>query len=134
MHEQVKGPDWVLVNEKADWEARDSQGMMVFEDHMWIYGGWFTPQTSNPRDVWKSNDGINWTCTTEEALWVHGDFPATMPLNGKMWLMGGLLPSRAEATSSDSVHSLFLRLSTDGLDSKWTRLLLLPAGISGKPA
>ncbi|HCR18625.1 MAG TPA: galactose oxidase [Candidatus Latescibacteria bacterium] len=111
MHEQVKGPDWVLVNEKADWEARDSQGMMVFEDHMWIYGGWFTPQTPNPRDVWKSNDGINWTCTTEEALWVHGDFPATMPLNGKMWLMGGRkLPGKE---NSNKVWS-----SPDG--TEWT--------------
>ena len=27
---------------------------------MWIFGGWFTPQTPNPRDVWKSSDGVEW--------------------------------------------------------------------------
>lgn len=83
------GPDWELVTEAAPWQPRDSQGELVYDDHMWIFGGWFTPQIANPRDVWKSPDGKNWTCTVEVAPWEHGDLPATMAYKGKMWLMGG---------------------------------------------
>ena len=56
---QTPAPDWVRVTENAGWQARDSQGEFVYDDHMWILGGWFTPQTPNPRDVWKSPDGKN---------------------------------------------------------------------------
>ena len=80
MNREATGPDWVCVTEKAAWQARDSQGEMVWNGHMWILGGWFTPQTPNPRDVWKSSDGKNWTRTVEVAPWEHGDLPATMPL------------------------------------------------------
>ncbi len=107
----VKGPYWVCVNKEAPWQARDSQGEMVFDNHLWIFGGWFTPQTPNPRDVWKSPDGKNWTCTVEVAPWVHGDLPATMPYKGKMWLMGGRKLPGAE--NSNKVWS-----STDGADWK----------------
>ena len=105
----VKGPDWVCVNQAAPWQARDSQGEVVYDGHMWIFGGWFTPQVPNPRDVWKSPDGENWTCTVEVAPWVHGDLPATMVYNGKMWLMGGRkLPGKE---NSNRVWS-----STDGAE------------------
>ena len=58
-HRTKKGPDWKCVTEAAPWQPRDSQGELVYDDHMWILGGWFTPQTPNPRDVWKSPDGKN---------------------------------------------------------------------------
>lgn len=104
-----KGPDWKCVTEAAPWQPRDSQGELVYDDHMWILGGWFTPQTPNPRDVWKSPDGKNWTRTVEVAPWVHGDLPATMVFAGRMWLMGGRrLPS---AENSNKVWS-----STDGTE------------------
>ncbi len=105
----VKGPDWVCVNQVAPWQARDSQGEVVYDGHMWIFGGWFTPHVPNPRDVWTSADGENWTCTVEVAPWVHGDLPATMVYNGKMWLMGGRkLPGKE---NSNRVWS-----STDGAE------------------
>ncbi|MFP6592377.1 MAG: hypothetical protein VCE12_17830, partial [Candidatus Latescibacterota bacterium] len=36
-------PDWKCVTEAAPWQPRDSQGELVYDDHMWILGGWFTP-------------------------------------------------------------------------------------------
>jgi hypothetical protein len=105
----VKGPDWVCVNEAAPWQARDSQGEVVYDGQMWIFGGWFTPHVPNPRDVWKSPDGENWTCTVEVAPWVHGDLPATMVYKDRMWLMGGRkLPGKE---NSNRVWS-----STDGVE------------------
>jgi len=84
-----QGPDWVCVNEQADWQARDSQGEFVYDGHLWILGGWFTPDIPNPRDVWKSPDGRQWTRTVEVAPWEQSDLPASMVFEGRMWLMGG---------------------------------------------
>lgn len=81
--------NWVCETQKAAWQARDSHGEFVHDGHMWILGGWFTPQTPNPRDVWKSPDGRQWTCTVQEAPWQFSDLPATMSFQGRMWLMGG---------------------------------------------
>ena len=33
--------DWVNVTEKAGWQPRDSQGEVVFNDKLWLMGGWF---------------------------------------------------------------------------------------------
>jgi len=49
--------DWVKVTEKAEWQARDSSGEMVFRDQLWILGGWFDSFAAPPRDVWSSADG-----------------------------------------------------------------------------
>lgn len=84
-----QGPNWQCVNQAAPWQGRDSQGDMVFDDHLWILGGWFTPQTPNPRDVWKSPDGKQWQCMTEQAPWEHSDLPAALPFKNRLWLMGG---------------------------------------------
>lgn len=111
MADVKQGPDWVLVNEKADWQPRDSHGEFIFQDHIWILGGWFTPQTPNPRDVWKSPDGIKWTRVVETAPWEHSDLPVALPYKDKMWMMGGRkLPG---AANSNEVWS-----SPDGAD--WT--------------
>ena len=75
--------NWQCLTPQAAWQARDSQGEFVYDNHLWILGGWFTPQTPNPRDVWKSPDGKELTCTTEEAPWEYSDLPATMIFKDK---------------------------------------------------
>src|SRR5262245_41722405 len=35
------GPDWILETASASWQARDSQGELVFNNRLWILGGWF---------------------------------------------------------------------------------------------
>ncbi len=107
----LHGPDWVCVNPQADWSARDSQGELVFKDHLWILGGWDTPKTPNPRDVWKSPDGKHWTCVIETAPWEHSDIPVALVYKDRMWLMGGRKLPGAE--NSNKVWS-----SADGAD--WT--------------
>ena len=81
--------NWTQETSRAAWQARDSQGEFVYDGHLWIMGGWFTPQLPNPRDVWKSPDGKNWTRVSEEAPWEHSDLPASLVFNNKMWMMGG---------------------------------------------
>lgn len=52
--ESETGPDWVRVTEHAGWQARDSQGEVVYKNRLWIFGGWFQsfeapPAMSGPR-------------------------------------------------------------------------------------
>lgn len=93
---QEKRADWVLETAHADWQARDSQGEVVFNNHLWIFGGWFSSQEAAPRDVWKSADGKNWQLVTREAPWIHSDLPMSLVYQDKMWMMGGWYNGRME--------------------------------------
>ena len=111
MSEARQGPDWVLINPQADWRARDSQGEFVFDNQLWILGGWVASDQPNLRDVWKSPDGRQWTRTVEEAPWRFSDLSVALVCRGKMWFMGGRkLPGKE---NSNEVWS-----SPDG--AQWT--------------
>jgi len=111
MAEVRQGPDWVRVTEDAGWQPRDSQGEFVYDDHLWLLGGWFAADAPNPRDVWRSPDGINWTQVVEVAPWEHSDLSVATVFDGRMWFMGGRKLPGAE--NSNKVWS-----STDG--AEWT--------------
>src|SRR4051794_24037661 len=49
--------DWIRVTDRAGWQPRDSAGEVVFQDRLWILGGWFDSFSAPPRDVWSSPDG-----------------------------------------------------------------------------
>jgi hypothetical protein len=104
--------NWVQENAKADWQARDSQGEVVFDDKLWIMGGWFSSYKSCPRDVWSSPDGKSWDLVQTEAPWKHSDLPMTVVHNDRMWFMGGWYNGRLEGHEpGNEVWS-----STDGVD------------------
>ncbi|MGH2647707.1 MAG: Kelch repeat-containing protein [Ginsengibacter sp.] len=86
---QVKKIEWVEETKKAAWQGRDSQGEFVYDNHLWILGGWDTPETPNFLDAWKSPDGKSWTRATEKAPWVQSDLPVSLVFKNKMWIMGG---------------------------------------------
>ncbi len=114
-HAVKHAPDWTLVTPDAGWRPRDSMGEFVYQDHMWILGGWFTPQTPNPRDVWKSPDGAQWTCVVETAPWEHSDLSAAMVFKERMWFMGGRKLPGAENSNKvwSSRDGAEWRLETD---------------------
>ncbi len=85
----VTGPDWVQVTDGAAWQARDSQGELVYRERLWIFGGWFNSYEAPPRDVWSSADGRTWTRVCEQAPWKHSDLSMTLVYDDRMWLMGG---------------------------------------------
>jgi len=88
-HRVVKGPNWECVTKAAAWQPRDSVGEVVFDDHLWILGGWFDRDIPNPRDVWKSRNGKDWTCVQKTAPWEHSDIPIVFDFNNRLWMMGG---------------------------------------------
>ncbi len=85
----VRGPNWECVTPAAAWEPRDSCAELVYRDCFWIMGGWFTPKTPNPRDVWKSPDGRHWEKVLQEAPWEKSDLPGSVVFRDRMWHMGG---------------------------------------------
>jgi hypothetical protein len=110
--EEKAGPDWVRETAAAGWQARDSQGEVVFRNRLWIFGGWFQSFAAPPRDVWSSGDGRNWRRDTAEAPWLHSDLPMSLAFRDRMWMLGGWyngrLPghsaSNAVWASGDGVH------------------------------
>ncbi len=105
--------NWVRETEHAAWQPRDSQGELVHDDKLWIFGGWFNSSSAPPRDVWSSADGKNWKQATLQAPWKHSDLSMTVTFKEKMWFMGGWFNGRlAGHSAGNEVWS-----STDG--SKW---------------
>lgn len=111
----AKPPDWVKVTDKAGWQARDSQGEVVFNDRLWIMGGWYDSFSSPPRDVWSTADGKSWELVQQTAAWKHSDLPMTTVFDGKMWLMGGWYNGRLKDHSASNA----VWHSTNGKD--WTQ-------------
>lgn len=96
---EVTTPDWVLEG-RAAWQARDSQAEWVFQDRLWIGGGWFQSHEAPPRDVWSSPDGKNWQRITETAPWKHSDLAMSITFGKKMWIMGGWFNGRLPGHSA----------------------------------
>jgi hypothetical protein len=86
---QEQGPDWVQATAQAGWQARDSQGEVVYRDRLWMFGGWFNSNEAPPRDVWSSPNGKDWTLVTREAPWKHSDLSMSVVFQDRMWMMGG---------------------------------------------
>ncbi|MDD4728085.1 MAG: hypothetical protein PHN55_04965 [Dysgonamonadaceae bacterium] len=105
---------WKLVQDDAAWVSRDSQGEVVYDGYMWIFGGWHSSFEAPPRDVWRSQNGSEWELVADDAPWLHSDLPMSLTFNDKMWMMGGWYNGRLEDRSaSNSVWS-----SKDGCN--WT--------------
>lgn len=106
--------DWEQVTERAEWQPRDSSGELVFNDQLWLLGGWFDSFAPPPRDVWSSRDGRSWDKVTSEAPWRYSDLPMTIAFANRMWIMGGWTNGRLDGHGATSeVWS-----STDGRDWK----------------
>lgn len=113
--EEPKGQNWIKLTDKAEWQARDSQGELVFRDQMWIFGGWFDSFEAPPRDVWNSSDGKSWKLVHQNAPWKHSDLGMAVTFKDKMWYMGGWYNGRLPGhEATNDVWS-----STDGI--KWNQ-------------
>lgn len=95
---------WELVTAKAAFAPRDGAGALVFDNRMWLLGGW------NPRDkehfprictndVWSSSDGRDWTLVKPNTFcdasfdpaadWEGRHTAGYVVHDGRMWIVGG---------------------------------------------
>lgn len=53
------GINWTLVTHQAPWVAREFQEVIVYNNAMWVIGG-FDGNIGNRKDVWYTEDGVTW--------------------------------------------------------------------------
>lgn len=80
---------WEKVTDQAPWSRRDSMGEVVYNEKMWIFGG-YTPERVN--DVWCSGDGKDWQQVSAAAPWGPRNLPGALVFDERMWIMGGFAP------------------------------------------
>ncbi len=91
---QAKDYTWELVNATADFAARDGAGALVFQDRMWLLGGWNPSDRVNfpmicNSEVWSSTDGASWTEEVAEAPWEGRHTAGYAVFLDQMWVLGG---------------------------------------------
>jgi hypothetical protein len=82
----TNGANWTFAT-YAPWSARAYPGLVVFDNKMWVIGGW--TGTTSTNDVWYSANGINWTQATANAGWSARYIHTAVVFDNKMWVIGG---------------------------------------------
>ncbi len=78
------GKTWTRVTSSADWSARFHHTSVVFNDKIWVIGGW---DGSNKNDVWSSPDGKTWTRVTSSADWSKRNGHTSLVFDNKIWVI-----------------------------------------------
>jgi uncharacterized protein YaiE (UPF0345 family) len=90
-------PDWVNCTLNAEFFLRDGAGAVVFNDEMWLLGGWKNGPTTN--EIWKSTDGVHWTLVTL-APWPGRHSSGFVLFDNKLWVIGGDLNADVWSSSN----------------------------------
>ena len=94
------------ITENAQFTGRRGHSSIVFDNKMWVIGGFTTSEHKN--DVWSSEDGISWTQVTDAAAFSARRHHTSVVFDSKMWVIGG--------TGSERANDVWY--STDGIT--WT--------------
>ncbi|MBN2057747.1 MAG: Ig-like domain-containing protein [Candidatus Saganbacteria bacterium] len=78
--------DWTQATASADWSNRMDFSSVVFDDKIWVIGG-FTNTYTN--EVWASSDGTNWDLMTAEAAFGARKGHTSVVFDDKIWVIGG---------------------------------------------
>ena len=80
------GTSWTQATADANWSDRSSHTSVVFNDKMWVLGGYDGGSYKN--DVWSSDNGIIWTEATA-ASWAARNTFTSVVFNDRIWVLGG---------------------------------------------
>ncbi len=81
------GIRWDRVKEYAPWSLRMWFGCEVFEDRIWVLGGYSNREAMNLGDVWSSEDGVDWK--QESGGFSPRHEPTVYNFQGHLWLVAG---------------------------------------------
>ena len=126
---------WQRVTDSAPFAARDGAGALVFQDKMWLIGGWNSADKKNfplscVNDVWSSSNGIDWklekpnTFGTDafdsENDWEGRHTAGYVVHDDKMWIVGGdPLQNHYQDDVWNSSDGLSWRRVTKGNSAPW---------------
>lgn len=82
------GANWTQVTASANWTPRSTFTTLVYDDKMWVIGGW-DDGTGYLNDVWYTTDGIDWTQATANANFFARTWATSQVYDNKMWVIGG---------------------------------------------
>ena len=85
------GLTWEEVTTNAPFSERSFHTSVVFDDKIWVIGGWNGGSSFVTNDVWSSIDGITWLEASPEQ---GASFPArfvhtSLVFDNKIWVIGG---------------------------------------------
>jgi len=121
---------WTKVSSSNGWVARYKNASTVFNDSLWIIGGYGYQgrnKDSYLEDVWSSSDGVTWKMETMNAPWHGRTGHAVVVLNDKMVLIGGYaVDEEADSTHETNHYMNDVWSSSDGVN--WTKVCDAPFG------
>jgi hypothetical protein len=106
---------WETVAEKSNLPARVFYGALVFEDKIWLFGGFDGKNYYN--DAWNSKDGVNWQRVAEKTVWSPRLVRTIGVFKNKIWIFGGSVIDGEREINPDSKNEVWS--SGDGI--KWTQ-------------
>ena len=89
------GTHWSQLVSEAEWKPRFANGALVFDNKLWLFGGYDTTANHNTgakNDVWYSEDGIQWHQQTQHAPWTVRSGGTSVVFKNKLWLFSGKQP------------------------------------------
>jgi len=120
------GIDWTEATAAAQWSERNRHTSLVFDDKMWVIGGFDNnapdcPGVTECNDVWYSTDGIDWTQAVAAAQWSERYSHTSLVYDNRMWVIGGFDNNQANGCpGTDYCNDVWY--STDGID--WTQAVV----------
>jgi|TARA_Y100000296_G_scaffold86747_1_gene127642 hypothetical protein len=83
------GKDWSLVTLNATWTERQWSIVKVFDNKMWIIGGFSNKENRNLNDTWFSSDGVTWTEFTSGLMYTPRHEATVIPFEGSLYILAG---------------------------------------------
>jgi hypothetical protein len=83
------GASWASMPQPAPFTGRYGHCALVFDDKIWILGGYGAAGTQI-NDVWSSTDGGTWTKVTDAAAWSPRDNFGCVATGDRMWVIDGV--------------------------------------------
>ncbi len=87
---------WRQVTDNAGFPGRDGAGALVFDDKMWLLGGWNPgDKRTNPihsncnNEVWSTADGRAWKLHADHVPWTPRVCHDVAVFDGRLWLLEG---------------------------------------------
>lgn len=77
----------VPVTNAAGFSGRGNHTSVVFNDKIWVVGGW--DGISRKNDVWSSPVGVTWTQVTTSAPFLGRTAHTSLVFDNKIWVIGG---------------------------------------------
>jgi len=83
------GKSWRMVTDEAPWSPRGAATALVYEDRIWLMGGFDAANYLHNNEVWTSRDGREWELVTDEADWGSRAMHTSVVFDDKIWVIGG---------------------------------------------